>query len=70
MSNAVDEVIEILLRWYQDGKIQVIDAAAAIDAYRARGGNSWDSDHIVAQVLDELSKDADKEVLLKEGTVI
>ena len=70
MPNIVDEVIETLLNWYQDGKIKVIDTPAIVDAYHECGGKDWDTDHVVAQVLNELSKDADKEVLLKEGTVI
>ena len=71
-NHVIDEVIEILINWYQDGKIKVIDTPAIEDAYRERlcGADDSDVDNIVALVLHELQKDEDKEVLLKEGTIV
>jgi len=71
-SHVIDEVIEILINWYQDGKIKVIDTPAIEDAYHERlcGADDSDVDNVVALVLHELQKDEDKEVLLKEGTVV
>ena len=68
----VDRVLEIVLSWYQDGRIESISPEIVMQAYSlcTNGTNLIEAKGITAQVMRMLEKDADKPVLYKAGTTV
>lgn len=72
MKNLIDRTLTVLISWYQDGKISAIDEHSIIAALETFNGEGidWEGTDIVTQILNLLTENEDKDILLLQGTVL